>query len=305
MIDQLKRFREPAAIVALLVVLFQSGATVVRFVVEARRTPVTTVMRGTTGLFGLVDAMVLTVLVLACLMVAPVTRRARLLTLTSAVVMALGAAAGLVLTVGALIDPAGWFSRLLESIGGIAEVVFKALFAWLLWHGYRAVVASAAEAAAPAPVVAEQTPVPPDPTRKPTWAAEAATGVVWRRAGDAASGAAATAVGEHSAGWTPAPMAQLPAVRPDGALLPPVPGDPVAEALAASESGPAPGRAVRVIVGDDEGPAAGRTGPPSWVPDDPAPDAPGAWTERSPRSRDLGGPEWDPTDDVSRPGRGL
>ena len=73
MIDQLKRFREPAAIVALLVVLFQSGATVVRFVVEARRTPVTTVMRGTTGLFGLVDAMVLTVLVLACLMVAPVS----------------------------------------------------------------------------------------------------------------------------------------------------------------------------------------------------------------------------------------
>ncbi|HQE32283.1 MAG TPA: hypothetical protein PLG38_09740, partial [Propionibacteriaceae bacterium] len=101
MIDRLKRFREPAAIVALLVVLFQCGATIVRFVIEARTAPVTTVMRGTTGLFGLVDAMVLTALTLSCVMVVPVTRWAKQLTLVSAVIMAIGALSGLVLLVGA------------------------------------------------------------------------------------------------------------------------------------------------------------------------------------------------------------
>ncbi|HOB05407.1 MAG TPA: hypothetical protein PKM36_09085 [Propionibacteriaceae bacterium] len=278
MIDRLKRFREPAAIVALLVVLFQCGATIVRFVIEARTAPVTTVMRGTTGLFGLVDAMVLTALTLSCVMVVPVTRWAKQLTLVSAVIMAIGALSGLVLLVGALLDPAGWFSRFLESLGGIAEIVFKALFAWLLWNGFRAVVELENEpAAAPVPVVPDQTAVPPDPTRAPTWSADAATGVVWRRAGDAATGAAAATYDPGAGGWTPAPVAELPAIRPDGSLLPPIPGDPQVIAAAEVEAAaPVAPRAVRVIVGDDEVPGPRRAGPPSW----------------------------DPAEDISRPARG-
>ncbi len=278
MIDRLKRFREPAALVALLVVLFECGATLVRFFLEARTTPATTVMRGTTGLFGLVDAMVLTALVLACVMVAPVTRWARQLTLGSAIVMTVGALAGVVFLLGALLDPAGWFSRLLESLGGFAEIIFKGLFAWLLWNAYRAVVDSEAEAARPAPDVVGQAVVPPDPTRQPIWTADTASGAVWRRAGDAAMGAAATGVGEAGDGWTPIATPDLPAIRPDGALLPPVPGDPEVLAAAEQEAAAAPpaSRAVRVIVGEDE-PGARRSGPPSW----------------------------DPADDVSRPARGL
>ncbi len=277
MIDKLKRFREPATVVALVVLLFECGATAFRFAVEARGTALTTVMRGTTGLFGLVDAMVLTALALSCVMVVPVTRHAKQLTLVSAIVMAVGAVTGLLLLAGALMDPAGWFSRFLESLGGFADIVFKALFAWLLWHGYRAVVESEAEAQVVPPVVAGHLPVPPDPTRGPTWSADQATGVVWRRAGDAATGAAAATYDTAGKGWTPAEVAELPAIRPDGSLLPPVPGDPIAVAAeAAIAAEPAPPRAVRVIVGEDEPASAPRSGPPSW----------------------------DPTYDVSRPARG-
>lgn len=262
MIDKLKRFREPAAVVALLVLLFESGATIVGIVVESRTTALTTVMRGTTGLFGLVDAMVLTALVLACVMVVPVTRFAKQLTLTSAVLMAIGAVTGAILLVGALLDPAGWFSRLLESLGGIAEIIFKALFAWLLWHGYRAVVESEREAAAPAPQVAGTAGVP-GTTLAPVWAPDQATGVVWRRAGDAATGAAAATYEGTAGSWSPS----VPAVRPDGSLLPPVPGDPVVEAAAAAAASvPAPARAVRVIVGEDEVHPPRPAGPPSWDP---------------------------------------
>lgn len=273
MIDKLKRFREPAAIVALLVVLLECGTTIARFVIETRNTPLTTVMRGTTGLFGLVDGMVLTALVLACVMVAPVTRRAKRLTFVSALVMAVGALTGVVLLVGALLDPAGWFSRVLESLGGIADIVFKGLFAWLLWNGFRAVAESASQTSVP--VVADHTLVPPDPSRTPVWSADQATGVVWSRAGDAASGAAARTYDAPTGGWTPAPDVPLPAIRSEG-LLPPVPGDPVVQAEAEAEAAkPAPARAVRVIVGDDE---VGR--------------------------RRAGPPSWDPADDISRPARG-
>ncbi len=282
MIDKLKRFREPAALLALIVVVLESGLTIFRFVVELRTTALTTVMRGTTGLFGLVDGMVVTALVLSCVMVVPVTSRARLLTFTSALVMAIGAVTGLVLLVGALLDPAGWFSRLLESVGGIADIAFKGLFAWLLWHGYQAVSEAEAEGAGPtgagAGAGAGAAPVPPEPSRGPTWATDQATGVVWRRAGDAASGAAAATYEATGQGWTPAAVAELPAIRPDGSILPPLPGDAAAEAQAALEaSEPTATRAVRVIVGDDDGSATPRQGPPSW----------------------------DPTFDVSRPARGI
>lgn len=200
MIDRIKAFREPATLVAIGVVLVSIAVTSGRFATQLRDVPLAQVMRTTTGLYGLVDALVLTVLALSCVLVAPATRHASQLMLAASLLLWLGAAASLVfLVVSMVVDGRGPWSLALDALGGLADVAIRSVMAYsLVLAGRVAVsgVAPVAETPPPAPVVPTQ-----EPPRRPTWQPDEATGVVWRSAADAASGAAAGTYESTGRGW--------------------------------------------------------------------------------------------------------
>ncbi len=272
MIDRLKQFREPATVVALLVAVVDGVINVVRFSRAAANGSLTQSAQGVTGLFSVVDGVVLTALVLSCALVAPRTRHARQLAGVSMVLLALSAVAGAVLLVLALLGPGGSFSHFLDSIGGITDIILKGLMAWVLYLAFQATPATAASAPA-GQVETKPAPEPEpeasaiDPARQPTWAPDVATGVVWRRASEAATGGAATAYGTDTDGWTAAGGDQVGIP----ASLRALPGDP-----AELEAGPqgtqstqptTAARQTRIVLPSDT-PSVPRTGAPSWNPAD-------------------------------------
>jgi hypothetical protein len=132
MIDRIKAFREPATIVAIIVVLVGIAATSGRIATDLHTYPLAQVLRGVSGLYGLVDALVLTVLALACVLVTPKTRHAEQLTLGAALLLWLGAVVGLVfLVVSLLAAGEGSWSRILESIGGLTDIALRGLMGYV------------------------------------------------------------------------------------------------------------------------------------------------------------------------------
>ena len=215
MIDRVKAFREPATIVAIVVVLLGVAVTSGRIATELRTTPWTEVLRGATGLYGLVDGLVLTLLALSCVLVAPTTRHAEQLSLAAAILLWLGAAVGLAFLLVSLVSAReSPLSRVLDSIGGLTDVALRALMGYALLLGHRA-------AAARVPVTDEPPAVPAlledaedEASRRPIWQPDEATGVVWRSASDAASGAAAGTYSSPGGGWgAPQEAAELPPAR--------------------------------------------------------------------------------------------
>jgi len=248
MIDRIKAFREPATTVAILVVLLGIAVTSGRIASELHTFPLTQVLRGVIGLYGLVDGLVLTVLALSCVLVTPKTRHAEQATMAAAVLLWLGAAAGLVFLVISLFAAGeGSVSRVLDSVGGLTDVALRGLMGYVLLLARRVAVTPAASAegalTTPAPDVEES---PQDgPSGRPVWQPDEATGVVWRRASDAASGAAAGTYSSSGGGWdVPQEAVQLPPVRQD------VSDDPSSPRIVRSHAAP---------------PEPGST-PPTWEP---------------------------------------
>ena len=244
MIDRIKAFREPATIVALVVVLVGIAITSGRIATDLRTYPLAQVLRGVTGLYGLVDALVLTVLTLACVLVGPQTRHAAQLALAASLLLWLGAAVGLVFLVISLLSAGeGSWSRFLESIGGLTDIALRGLMGYVLILARRV---AAGPVSTPPP---SGTPVPDAPgadsSRRPTWQPDEATGVVWRSAADAASGAAAGTYTSTGGSWD---------VSPEATELPPV--------RQPSSDQPSSPR----IIGPDDSPPAPRSGPPVWDP---------------------------------------
>jgi hypothetical protein len=263
MIDRIKAFREPATIVAIIVVLVGIAATSGRIATDLHSYPLAQVLRGVSGLYGLVDALVLTVLALACVLVTPKTRHAEQLTLGAALLLWLGAVVGLVfLVVSLLAAGEGSWSRILESIGGLTDIALRGLMGYVLVLARRVAAAPAPvtepRAAAPAP---EVDPEPDDePSSRPIWQPDEATGVVWRSASEAASGAPAGTYSSSGGNWdVPQEAAELPPVRPGVSDHPSSPR----------------------IVGSQPTPPAPRSGPPIW---DPAADV--TRRDREPREGD-------------------
>ncbi len=200
MIDRIKALREHAAVIAILVVLVGIAVTTGRIAADLRIFPLPQVLRGVSGLYGLVDALVLTVLALACVLVNPPTRHATQLTLAATVLLWLGAVVGLLFLAVSLFGAAeGSLSRILESVGGLTDVALRALMGYALLLGYRvAVAAPAASMPAPLEEAVARTDEPPagevpqeGHPSLPVWRPDEATGVVWRSAADAARGVAA------------------------------------------------------------------------------------------------------------------
>jgi hypothetical protein len=214
-IDRIKAFREPATTVAIIVVLVGIAATSGHLAAEAHTNPLAQVLRGVTGLYGLVDGLVLTALALACVLVTPRTRHASQLTLAATLLLWLGAVAGLVfLVISLLAAGESSLSRVLDSIGGLTDVALRGLMGYVLLLAHRVADAPAVEETrtTPAPVVEES---PKDtPTSRPIWQANEAAGVVWRSASDAASGAAAGTYSSSGGSWdVPQEAAELPPLR--------------------------------------------------------------------------------------------
>ncbi|MHB1008941.1 MAG: hypothetical protein ACYC1E_06860 [Propionibacteriaceae bacterium] len=206
MIDRIKALREHATIVAIIVVLVGIAVTTGRIATDLRSYPLPQVLRGVSGLYGLVDALVLTVLALACVLVTPRTRHAEQLTLSAAILVWLGAVVGLVFLVVSLVGAGeGSLSQILESIGGLTDIALRALMGYALVLGRRVAAAPDTPPVVPPSdaTVAGAEPGPAegavaDPGALPAWHPDEAAGVVWRSAADAARGAPAGSQGSAS-----------------------------------------------------------------------------------------------------------
>lgn len=247
MIDRIKAFREPATVVAILVVLVGIAVTSGRIASELRTYPLADVLRGVTGLYGLVDGLVLTALALSCVLVGPATRHAAQLSLAATVLLWLGAAVGAAfLVISLLAAGEGSLARVLESIGGLTDIVIRGLMGYVLLLGHRVAAGPATVPATPVPPTPE--PSQDEPSSKPLWQPDEATGVVWRSAADAARGAAAGTYRSSGGSW------DVPEEAPE---LPPVRG-------AVSDEPTSPR-----VAGSYPTQSSPRSGPPTW---DPAPD---------------------------------
>lgn len=247
MIDRIKGFREPATVIALVVVLAGIAITSGRIATGLQDFPLAQVLRGVSGLYGLVDALVLTVLALACVLVRPQTRHAIQVTLAAAALIWFGAIVGLVfLGVSLFAGGEGSIARVLESIGGLTDIALRVMMGYALVLARRVALESANQPEAAAVPVPLEPPAPEDAGQRPTWQSDEATGVVWRSAADAASGAAAGTYGTAGRGWGVGP--QVPA---------PPQGQETTEP--ATPEGP------RIVL-PGETPMEPRSGPPTWDP---------------------------------------
>lgn len=249
MIDRIKGFREPATVIALVVVLVGIAITSGRIASGLQDFPLSQVLRGVSGLYGLVDALVLTVLALTCVLVRPQSRHAVQVTLAAAALIWLGAVVGLAfLGVSLFAGGEGSLARVLESIGGLTDIALRVMMGYALVLARRVALEAADQPAAASVPVQLEPAAPADPARLPTWQSEEATGVVWRSAADAASGAAAGTYGTAGRGWDVDPQApEVPQLREMPA--------------------PATPEMPRIVL-PGETPPEPRSGPPRWDPAD-------------------------------------
>jgi hypothetical protein len=209
--ESLKRMREPAAFIVLAVLLLQLLINLVEFFVYGRQ------LHGSSATAALVISaqmpQTLTVLLLALLVASCVladrTKHARLLVLLaliSSVVTILAA-----MTLGILGLVAESMMRVLDVVELLLPIVIGVLVVLALvrllpmsatQHGgveLPAVADGSSEDAVP--------PALPSPKQEPVWQPDAASGVAWYSAGDAAVGAPAAGWGTpgESGGWYPMP----------------------------------------------------------------------------------------------------
>ncbi|MFT4295440.1 MAG: hypothetical protein QM582_08510 [Micropruina sp.] len=124
-------------------------------------------------------------LVCACLFVPPATGHAVRLAKLSAWVLAFGTLLQLVCLLLGLAASVNVFGVIMEILGGLLDVVLKAVAAGVLWVLVRGVRSGRLDLAPAVPEVR----APEQPKAQPVWQPEQASGTAWRSARDAASGA--------------------------------------------------------------------------------------------------------------------
>jgi hypothetical protein len=188
MIESVKRIREPFTWAVVAVLLAGLVIGLVRIVLDAgSKLPLLAALQASGGdLMNLTVVFALVGLVCTCLFVAPATRNALLVTRVSAVVVSLGVA------VSALVDVLGLFGApdaltvAMDSLGGLLDLVLKAMAAGALWLLARGVSAGRIEPAESV-TTAEESVITPGPAAV-SWRREDAVGTAWGSAADAASG---------------------------------------------------------------------------------------------------------------------
>lgn len=228
MIENLKRVREPAAWIVL-------GVAVVGLVLAGVRFALALTVSDTTfsaaaqdmalHAMNLTTVAVIVALVWSCVFVRPHTPRAGLLATTSAWIVTLGTVLTLVAAVLGLRASAGAFAVVLEFLGGLLDIILKAVAATVLWLIHRGLRAGRlrgpevppAPHVEPAPVTSGDAAGTDQATPSPTWRPHEAAGSVWTTAEEAATGAPASQGG--APGWQPVPRQVLPG--PDAQAPPP------------------------------------------------------------------------------------
>ena len=202
MIDNLKRFRQPLAIIVILAIVASIAISLVRLVIELTTgdTPVFAAFQDiANSAMNLTLVVLLVVLVWGCLFVAPATKDAVRITRVAAWVVTGGTLLTLVATLLGLSASAGVFGVILEFMGGLLDIILKAVAAGVLWIILRAIGGGRLQTPPAAEPVLDATPsaapaVEP-PVAPPAWRPSEASGSVWRTAQDAAAGTPAAAHG--------------------------------------------------------------------------------------------------------------
>jgi hypothetical protein len=195
MIENLKRVREPLSWLAIGLTVLGMGLTVWRLVTALNEMTVFAAFQEVgSGWLNISIALLLVVLVLSCSLVAPATPRALLLARVAATVLSVGVALTLISALMGMWASAAGIGVVLDVLGGLLDVAFKAITTGAIWVFLRGVKAGRIETASPSAVSpsAVEPAGPPGDAVAPTpttWARNEAAGAVWWTAADAASGA--------------------------------------------------------------------------------------------------------------------
>lgn len=191
MIENIKRVREPFtwAVAAVLLGGLVIGVIRIWLQVEAGAPLLATLQALGGDLMNLTVVFALVGLVCTCLFVAPATRHALLVTRVSALVVSLGVAVNLVANLMGLFAGPDTLAVAMDLLGGLLDLVLKALAAGALWLLARGVRAGRIEPAV-AELTADETSSPaPAPGSTPTsWRRDEAVGTAWGSAAEAAAG---------------------------------------------------------------------------------------------------------------------
>lgn len=201
MIENLKRIREPLAWTVIAIVAAGIVLGIVQLVIQLQQdVPVFEAFQEIgASLMNMPVVLALVALVCTCFFIAPATRHALLVTKVAAWVLSVGVVLTLICTMLGVAASANTLAVVLEILGGLLDLLLKALAAGALWvlvrgvHAGRIDTAPAAEppvlpAAPESAVPAPETAVP-EPEVRTTWQRDQAAGAVWRTADEAASGA--------------------------------------------------------------------------------------------------------------------
>lgn len=186
MIENLKRTREPLAWILMGLILLGMGLTAGRLVTALDEMPVLAAFQEVGGLWmNFAIALALVIVVMTCSVVTPATPRAGLITRVAAVLLSLGVLLTLVSALLGMWASALGIGVVLDVLGGLLDVAFKALLAGSLWVFLRGVKAGRIETAP------QSAPTPPVISEAVDDAGSggSSAGTVWWTAADAASGA--------------------------------------------------------------------------------------------------------------------
>jgi hypothetical protein len=198
MIDNLRRIREPLAWALIVLVVLTMGLTGWKVFTSLAAPGEDTVFSifSDAGLswLNMSIAIPLVIVVLLCSLFTPATPRALLITWVAAIVLSVGVVLTLVSSLLGMWASAYGAAVVLDVLGGLFDLAFKALAAGSLWVLIRGVRGGHIET--PAPEVsgdvldpAAHPPVPETGNQGSTWTRSSASGSAWRTAADAASGA--------------------------------------------------------------------------------------------------------------------
>lgn len=184
MIENLKRSRETLSWILMGLVLLSMGLTGWRLGMALDEMPAVAAFQEVGGQWmNFAIGFVLVLVVMSCSWATPATPRANLITWAAAVLLTLGVVLTLASALMGMWASAAGIGVVLDVLGGLLDVVLKALLAGSLWIFLRGVKAGRIETA---PSSAPTPPVVAELAEEPT---ESATGTVWWTAADAASGA--------------------------------------------------------------------------------------------------------------------
>ncbi|MFV0450901.1 MAG: hypothetical protein ACK5LS_01455 [Propioniciclava sp.] len=220
MIENLKRLREPIAWIVILVTATSIVLALVRFGVEvAGDVPVTSAAQMMSlTVMNLTLVVLVVALCWVSVFVAPPVPRARVLVWWSAVLVTVGTLLTLLGAIGGLATSEGAMSVVFEFLGGILDIVLKAVGTVILWLMYRGITGGRFDGHATPPRVQEPAKVQETVNELPptTWAPDAATGAVWTSAADAAAGAPAAVGNPGGTAWSHVSDAGEGSPEPDG-----------------------------------------------------------------------------------------